>query len=90
MVRPFPASGPLVSICALLPSLWEHSVVGEKESDRSRDGAAGAVPPSARLPDTDSMSDIPVFTPEEWKWLKEQTRGSEERYVPTRSYIPGI
>ena len=75
-------------MCALLPSVLEHSVVGKKESDRSRDVAAGAVPPSARRPDTDSMSDIPDFTPEEWDWLKEQTRGYEEGYVPTRSLIP--
>lgn len=77
-------------MCALLTSVLEHSVVGKKESDSSTVDAAGAVPHSARRPDTDSMSDIPDFTPEEWEWLKEQTRGYEEGYVPTRSLIPGL
>lgn len=64
--------------------------MGTKEPDRSKDDVAGVVPLSAKLLDTDSMSDIPDFTPEEWEWLKEQARGYEEGYLPTRSLIPGL
>ena len=64
--------------------------MGKKVPDGSKNDVAGSVPLSARLPDTDSMSDIPDFTPEEWEWLKEQTKGYEEGYLPTRSFIPGL
>ncbi len=64
--------------------------MGKKVLDRSTGDVAGAVPPSATPSDIDSMADIPDFTPEEWEWLKDQTRGNEEGYVPTRSLIPGI
>lgn len=60
--------------------------MGKKQSDRSNDDLAGAESPS----DTESNSDIPDFTPEQWEWVKEETRPLEKDYVPTRTLIPGL
>lgn len=79
-----------MNVFIFLALLLEQSVVGKKELDRSKDDVAGPLPLIASRPDTDSMSDIPDFTPEEWEWLKEQTRGFEVGYRPTRSLIPGL
>ena len=44
----------------------------------------------ANRPHTEDMLDIADFTPEQWAWLKDQTRHLEADYVPTRSLFPGI
>ena len=64
--------------------------MGRKKSDRSKKDPAAVDPLNETRSHTDSMSDIPDFTPEQWEWLKEQSRPFEKDYVPTRSLIPGL
>lgn len=64
--------------------------MSRKAPDRLTDDVAGALPASPKQAVMEGMSDIPDFTPEEWEWLKEQTREYEKGYLPTRSLIPGL
>lgn len=64
--------------------------MGEKKSDRSKDDRVGADPLSTQRSNTNEMSTIPDFTPEQWEWLKEQSHQFEKDYVPTRSLIPEL
>jgi|GEM_PF-2684317 len=65
--------------------------MGNRRFDRptSRDSAV-AEPLDANRLHSEAMLGIPDFTPEQWAWLKDQTRHLEEDYVPTRSLFPGI
>ena len=38
----------------------------------------------------DAMAYIPELTPEQWAWIRAQTRELQENYVPSRSLIPGV
>lgn len=64
--------------------------MGKKVSGRSKTDVAEADQLNYKQLHVDSMFDIPDFTPEEWKWLKERSAELEEDYVPTRSLIPGL
>jgi hypothetical protein len=64
--------------------------MSRKKSDRSESDLTGVESPSESQARTDPMSAIPDFTPEQWEWLKEESRRFENDYVPTRSLIPGL
>jgi hypothetical protein len=64
--------------------------MGKKRSDRSKNHPTGAERLNTTQSHTIAMADIPDFTPEQWEWLREQSRKLEKDYVPTRSLIPGL
>ena len=64
--------------------------MGKKVLDRSKiDGSEGKQLNTGQ-PHADSMSGVPDFTQEQWKWLKEQSAEREKGYLPTRSLVPGL
>lgn len=64
--------------------------MGEEKLDQSDTDQPSARPPNRGQLGTDLMSNIADFTPEQWEWLKEQSRRFEKDYAPTRSLIPGL
>jgi hypothetical protein len=64
--------------------------MSKKRSRQSKNSTARSEILNTRQSLTDSMSDIPDFTPEQWEWLKEQSHRFEKDYVPNRSLIPGL
>jgi hypothetical protein len=64
--------------------------MGKRKSNQSKTVVAIARSLEPVRPDMNWKFEVPDFTPEQWAWLKDQSRQFEKDYVPTRSLIAGL